>query len=327
VTLATLALAGVAHAAPRSTRLVYVRAANAEQCADEQGVRSAVAVRLGYDPFVAYSETTLVVEVRGVTGGFEADIHVVQGDGVEAGKRRIASAGVDCQKIVDALALSLSIIVDPVGALRAPIARPAAEPPPTPTPIPTEPSTPTPVPTPIPAPAPSSTPAPPPSPTRFVPSFVLSPFASVGEAPSPTAGLLVSGRVRVRWFSLGLDVRADLPASHSVTRATSVQSDSVTGWIVPCAHGSGFEGCAMLGAGPLFASSNASTAGSSTTVIWSVGARVGWTLDLGTHLFARAFVDVIVTPVDPVYSVTGATSYSYPPIGGDLGAGLGVRFP
>lgn len=332
---AALLSVGTAHATPRSARLVYVRAANAEQCADEGGLRAAVAARLGYDPFVAYAATTLVVEVRARPGAFEADIHVLEGDGVEAGRRKIASPGADCQKVIDALALSLSIIVDPVAALRGPPQSPPVAPE-------------------APAPADETPAARNPAPARtevgevppadrsdrrpsdrtearptphLVPAFLVAAYGSVAEAPSATAGALVSGRVRLRDFSLGVDVRADLPATHSFGAAGSAKSHSVTGWLVPCAHFGPFAGCALVGAGGFFATGEVAVPVSQSRWILSVGGRGVFDLALGRHWFLQAFLDVVTTPMPPALEVGGRSPYTLPVVGGDIGLGTGWQFP
>ena len=311
-----------AAAATRSTHLVYVRAANAARCADEAGVRAAVSVRLGYDPFVAYAETTLIVEIRAAAGGgFEADVRVVEGNGVEAGHRKIAVRDPDCQAAIDALALTLSIIVDPVAALRPARAEVVPPPPPPPPPAPSL-SVPTPPPEPPLAPPPPAAPAN----RAWVPSVSLSPFASVGEAPSVTAGLLVSAALRARSVSLGVDLRADLPAGASFASGT-VQSHTVTAWLVPCAHAAWLDACALVGAGALFASSDVASSATRTAFTWSFGARVGASVPITARLFARAFVDLVVTPAEVRYELGGAEVDHLPPVGGDAGIGLGVRFP
>lgn len=329
VALALGSTPAVARAAPRSTHLVYVRAASADQCADERGVRAAVARRLGYDPFVTYAQITIVVEVRAAAApGYEADIHVVEGDGVEAGTRKLTSAGPGCQEIVDALALSLSIIVDPVGALRAPSPPPTAAqelpapalPPP---PSVESPSSPSVEPPSTPSPAPAAQPA---LTGRSV-AVGLSLFASVAEAPAVSGGLLGFARVRTGAWSLGLEVRADLPASHTVNAAESVESHTVTGWLVPCGHVWRFEGCALVGAGAIFATGSVATPGSDAGFTWGFGGRVGAAFPLGERLFIHSFVDVVVTPDEAHYLLAGSSIYHLEPVGGDLGVGVGVLIP
>jgi len=312
-----------ASAATRSTHLVYVRAANAAQCADEAGMRSAVSVRLGYDPFVAYAETTLVVEIRAArAGGFEADVRVVRGDGVEAGHRKIAVEDPDCQAAIDALALTLSIIVDPVAALHP--ASVAASPVDSPAPpAPSSPPSPAPDSSPEPSPRAASPIAPAPAIPTWIPSLALSSFASVAEAPSLSAGLLLSAALRTRFASLGLDLRADLPAARSFNAGT-IRSHTTTAWAVTCAHVSWFDGCALFGAGALFGSSDVATSAAFT---WSFGARAGATVSISARFFFQAFVDLVVTPAEARYELAGAQVYRLPPVGGDVAAGLGVRFP
>jgi hypothetical protein len=103
----------------------------------------------------------------------------------------------------------------------------------------------------------------------------------------------------------------------------------VTGWLVPCAHVSWLEGCALVGAGALFATSNVAASRSSTAPTWSLGARVGLNVPLGARFFARAFADLVVTPAEAQYYIGSGSvpAYTALPVGGDLGVGVGVLFP
>src|SRR5204863_2165770 len=110
--LSTL-LATPARGAP-SARLTYVRAVGAEQCVDEEGLRRAVAARLGYDPFFPWARVTVVAHVRKDVGAYRAEVTLVDEAGVSRGKREITSPGDDCAPLGAALALTISIALDPL---------------------------------------------------------------------------------------------------------------------------------------------------------------------------------------------------------------------
>ncbi len=309
-----------ATAAGHSARLIYIRDKASLACADEDGVRTAVTKRLGYDPFVAYADMTIVAEVKGRPGGgFVAALRIVQSDGMSAGDRSLASR--DCRELVDALALTLSIIVDPVTATRGP----QAEPPPEPAPImPPEPPPPVPAPAPPPAPLP---PPPAPRPERVSILVLAAPFVSAGEAPSVAAGGILALSLRTRSLSLGVEARADLPASRSVGAGGIIHSHTVSGWVVPCAHLRWLDGCALVGGGAIFAdSTGVGEPGSATGAYFAAGVRVGATLELGTTLVVRPFVDGLIQPFRPVYEVAGAAAYRLSVAGGDAGIAVGARF-
>ena len=122
----SLADGKVAHAAP-SARLVYLRNPGAESCPDDQAIRSAVSVRLGYDPFLAFAPATLFAEISKVGREYRARIKLVDDNNVVRGTRELAYEGENCADIIDTMALSMSIAIDPTSLMRRP--EPAASPP------------------------------------------------------------------------------------------------------------------------------------------------------------------------------------------------------
>jgi hypothetical protein len=82
-----------------------------------------------------------------------------------------------------------------------------------------------------------------------------------------------------------------------------------------------------VGAGALFATSDVSSPLSRVAFTWSIGARAALDVPLGARFFARAFVDLVVTPQEAGYELDKGVVYQLPPVGGDVGAGAGVLFP
>ena len=123
--LGLLLASSPALAAP-SARLAYVREAGAESCPDEEGLRRAVAARLGYDPFFVWARVTVVAHVRKDAGAYHAEVTLVDEGGVSRGKRAVTSPGDDCAPLVGALALTISLALDPLSLAPA---QPATEPP------------------------------------------------------------------------------------------------------------------------------------------------------------------------------------------------------
>ena len=101
-----------AHAG-QSARLVYSRTAEAIACGDESGLRQAVARRLGYDPFVASSMNTVVAELRGDGEGLKARVYVIRDGNLAGGARELTSASRSCTELIAAVALAMSIAIDP----------------------------------------------------------------------------------------------------------------------------------------------------------------------------------------------------------------------
>lgn len=138
---ARLALAADATA---EAQLVYVRE-GADTCPDEEGLRDAVAARLGYDPFVRVGPAGPVVPRgagapgsappanrgparvihatmrRGRRGAplLRAEVEVKQGGRV-TGTRVLTSNESDCRELASTVAFAISIAIDPDVALRAP---------------------------------------------------------------------------------------------------------------------------------------------------------------------------------------------------------------
>jgi hypothetical protein len=128
VALAVIALAlfaSPAWAAP-ATRLVYAREPGAEKCADEGALRSAVAARLGYDPFFPWAKTTPTVNVRREGGAYRAHVALIDDKGLARGTRDLADTRDDCAELLPAMALGISIALDMLDP------RPPAPPPPEP---------------------------------------------------------------------------------------------------------------------------------------------------------------------------------------------------
>src|ERR1700733_3558820 len=130
--------------ADASSRLVYVRGPGAEQCPGEQAIRAAVRTRLGYDPFFPWAHDALFVDVTHTGGTFHVELKLVDADNLQRGARSLTVKGTDCGAVVDALALTISLTIDPDSVTRG--TQPAPPPPPA---APSEPEAPAPPPSPL----------------------------------------------------------------------------------------------------------------------------------------------------------------------------------
>ena len=106
-----LATAGTASAST-SARLVYARAPEASSCPDESALRSAVAARLGYDPFFPWARQTVVIQVWRENRKYKARIQLVDEAGLAHGTRGLSSDQATCAELFDAAALAISIAMD-----------------------------------------------------------------------------------------------------------------------------------------------------------------------------------------------------------------------
>jgi hypothetical protein len=105
--LAVSFVAGVASASP-SARLVYSRSADAASCPDEVALRSAVAARVGYDPFFPSAKRAILASTTRRGRDFVASVELVDEDGIAHGARGLHVDG-DCGGLIDAAALAIAI--------------------------------------------------------------------------------------------------------------------------------------------------------------------------------------------------------------------------
>jgi hypothetical protein len=271
VALLALVAVGEAHAdpAPRA-RLVYKRQPGAEGCPDESAVRAAVSTRLGYDPFVETATLTVSVFIDRDPRGLHAQIDLLDEAADNGGSRQLSSKRRDCRDLAPAIALAISIAIDPLRAMqpatdtssrsaadvttRAPTSDeiPVEKDPMAPTPTQPEPE-PVPVPIPVLAPTPTPTP-PPPAPVAAVHKKPLPPakpplkmarerFTWVGagilgsffSAPSPTVGFVVESGLARHNYAFTFEGRAEYPSTLEVANsAGQINVTSLLVSIIPC---------------------------------------------------------------------------------------------
>lgn len=233
IVAALLGWARVASANP-TARLVYVRGEGADTCPDEAEMRKAVAARLGYDPFRPFATTTLTAEISKDKTAFHGRVRLVDEAGVERGARDLESRAADCRDLTTAMALSMSIAIDPLSMTRPPpteasvVTEPerAPEPPPAPE-----------APPPAPAkPAPPDVPPPDRTPASSPPRFALGAagHVAVGIAPAASVGLRPSVEVLAPRWSVGLEGRFDFAAGSASSEGGRTETSLAGGAVVPC---------------------------------------------------------------------------------------------
>ena len=328
VASATLAISSRAEASP-TARLVYVRGEGADTCPDEAALKQSVAARLGYDPFRPFVQPTLFAEVHRDKGRFVGSLKMVDGAGIERGARRFDAAGDDCAELTATMALSMSIAIDPRSALA----------PPPGTPAPAADSTEAPSldkPTDAPADAPVKTPAPP---ETSIPTGPPPPAGSKGRlgvgiglhgaaglSPVATAGARISGEVSWSSLSVGLELRADLPASSNLERGGAVKTWLIGAAVVPCWRVAWFSGCAVGLVGRLQASSvDVARETRETFAFAAAGLRLAADFPVGEALAVRLGADLLGTITPFVLDVDGQRVYDSSVVSGLASATL-VKF-
>jgi hypothetical protein len=312
-----------------SARLVYVRGPGADLCPNEDAVRKAVAARLGYDPFFLSAPTTIFVEASRDGDRFAAVVKLIDDQGVERGTRHLESHTRDCGDLIGTLALTISLVVDPVSLASAPnppdssAAAPAAPPAPSPPPVAssaqgTEP----------PQVALPSHPIATPEVARRADAMTffagVAVLGSLGSALAPTAGAAVFGGARGGWASLQVEARADLPAAALTPPAA--RSWALLASVVPCAHWLRAFVCGTFGLESIHATGNAAAPRSAETLVALAGGRLGADLVATGGFALAAFAGGFLPFQRPRIEIDGVAVHSFSPVAGEVGISGLERF-
>ena len=360
-----LVLAGAAWLMPgravagQSARLVYSRTADASSCPDERGLRQAVARRLGYDPFVAASMNTVVAELRGDGEGLKARVYVIREGNQAGGSRELASPSRDCTELLAAIALAISIAVDPDALDRteqtpAPAAGSAngvEKQPDAPAPVdaqvsrqtkPEQPPAPSAVTTNTKSPGrlPSSTPSASPSESKHMVSFSMGVAASgaSGPAPWPSVGMALFASVRIRNWAFSLEPEATLPSTSTTTHSGSkariwtIGGGASGGYFFgPLYVGVLFDAVVLNAQGLNAQGHNVDSPKKAHPLLASAGLRLGYALNLTEHLAVVARADglIALSQLDMKLNLNSANPdalYTTPRGFARLGLGLDYGF-
>jgi len=301
-------------------RLSYARESGAEQCPDESVVRESVSTRLGYDPFDDRAARVLKAVVRRSGRSFVARIELYDATGKRQGARDLAGSGMDCGELATAMAIAMSLGIDPLSA--------TAPPPPKP-PAPAMPV----VPEPGPPPQVVLSTAPPPPAARPEPAAKGAPLrarfgagASVawGISPAtPAAGATLIAGLRRGIASLELEGAADF--SPTATKG-SVRANSSL-WLAslaPCLHFGIGLGCVIGGLGSLDATGLVKNSESGQKFFADVGLRLGVEIPFADRFYVALHVDALATPTHITYDSGAHQFWTTPPGSIALGITLGV---
>jgi hypothetical protein len=152
----------------------------------------------------------------------------------------------------------------------------------------------------------------------------LGALAAAGAGPAVSFGLAARASLRWRALSVGVEGRADLPASAD-TAAGPVSGALRLVSLVPCAHLSVLFGCGVVSAGVIQSESEANGARESTAFA-AAGARVGVGVPVVSWLEVMGHVDVLATLSRTAVLVDGVEAWRTPPLHGVLGLGALVPF-
>lgn len=289
-------------------------------------VRQAVVTRLGYDPFSSYAAATMFTEVTADGASFTANLKLVDGDNAVRGDRTLKTQGA-CAELMEAMALTISIAIDPESATREgpPPDAPPAERPVGPLPSISEASSATngvdrasEEPAPAPKAAESATP--------LALAASLGPLVSVGSAPGIAVGGVLAVDAHYGHFFAGIEGRADAPASKSVTSG-QISSSLVMGTLFAgVRYGVVFAG-AVAGLGSVRASSSdLARPHDADALIANAGVRAGVAVPLTKWLELRGRLEGLANLPRHRLEIDGREAYRYPVVAGNMSAALAVRF-
>ncbi len=337
-----------------SVRMQYARDAGAERCADEQSLRSAVTTRLGYDPFRDDAVRIVTATIGRAPRGLRGRVEVREADGAVAGSREIVSARNDCGELVSAMALAISIAIDPMSLMRpagpVPSASSSPAPPASEAPAPSiasaspGPSSEPPATSTEPVSPPTSLPIAPAPAETWHPGLRATVIGAIGTEPAIVPGFVVAFDLTHTNVALGVEARFDVAGSLPLVghgNGAEVHAAIAAGGVHACVrHAWGRiapRACVVVQAGATYGGGSQLLEAADVVAPYvAAGARVGVDVTLVGPLFAMLVADVYgslartsLEIVDQSPDGTAVGQHAVWTTGwitGTAGVGLGVRF-
>lgn len=308
--------------AEEKARLVYVRGEGAEACPAEVDLRLWVMARLGYDPFSPQASRVVIARVEARDHQLFSSVEMADQHGLSTGRRELSSKNERCQDLARAMALSISLVIDPEraslvrdesGAGPAPAA-PATAPPPA-----------------TPARATSSSAAAAPGAKQAGPSthVVLRGAleSGAGVLPGWALGGTLGVGLRSRVISLALEGRGALSLGRDLTPRGSLTGSLLLARLLGCLH---FEAVGLCAAGYLgqqrLGTSDVAQPQTSAGSYFGFGPRVELELPLTRGLAVMVGVEGVVNVTRNRALLTGLEVWKAPAVGGTLSMGVAAHF-
>lgn len=270
---------------PPRVQLIDHRGPGTERCPSTETIELAVTARLGYSPFRLPAERTMRVAFSRDSQGMHANVDELGSTAAARGSRQLHSATFDCQELSQAVALALSIAIDPSAGLLGPSLEPPAPPAPAAS---TPPS--------VPTAAAVRQPAPP---VNGATGSLAGPRAelwvaagaAIGTNPSPVATFALGAAARWPFASLGLEATANTPTSSPLPEGT-FRTFTAAATATGCGHWRFLGACALATAGGFAAwgETDANPMRASAPLI-EVGARLMAELPITQLVALRARLD------------------------------------
>jgi hypothetical protein len=312
--------------AEEKVRLVYVRGAGADDCPAEVDLRLWVMARLGYDPFSPQASRVVISRVEARGDRLVSNLEVIDERSMSTGQRELTAKPGRCGELARALALSISLAIDPDRASQPATAEPAkpaedagllAKPEEAP-----------------PGPKPSVTLAPEPSrATAEPPAEVPHGFASLalasswGALPGASLGAAASFGLRRRSFALSIDALGQIALPRELEPRGQLEGALLGGGASLCAVFGAWEVCAVgRAAAQRLAAFGVARPGASYGLFLGVGPRLAWAVPLGRQVAFTAGLEGLLHLTRNSAQLSGREVWRTPPLGGSLQLGVRMLF-
>lgn len=308
------ALPAAAQSSP-GVALRYEPGPLADRCPSLDAVQNAVSARLGFSPFQPRPAWNVTASIAAQGDGLVGTIELYDASGKLIGKREITSSP-DCEALVEAIAVGISVALEPL--VVPPVPQATSEP------------------AEAPAPEPAKAPPPPSEPAQVKPRPVepaakpvqwaaqLGPQLIVGLTPSlvPAIAAQLSGKHGN--LSLGLEGHASMPTDESVPNG-SVRTSLLTASLLPCGHSGPWMGCAVLTMGSLRAEGrDLDMPRQGQALVAAAGVRTGLSVSLSRVVFASLHGELSAALTQTTVLIDGRDQWTSPPFWGGFGLGFGA---
>jgi hypothetical protein len=311
-----------------SSRLVYVRGPGAEACPGQNAVREAVKKRLGYDPFFPNSDKTIILRIVRDSNTFRGEVELIDEQGTQVGKREFSAAPGECDQLMRAMALSISIAIDPNSAetyrqgpeADAPLD--LAEPQPDAGGSEAELASTSKSQAPVPLVASSAKPAV--ARPRWLWSAGLGGTRQFGSMPAGAWGATASAALRTGAWSLTVEGELDAPVTTE-EQGVELRGSGGALKLLPCGQWKLLRACQLTALRWHTASGSASGLGATRNSL-ALGTRLGLELPISASFSALMYGDLLLTAL-PVRLVSeDRTLWEMPLLTGGIGIAAVVHF-
>lgn len=318
----------VAPSAARGDEVPYLRLAydvgDVSSCPDERYLRDALTSRMGYDPVRADGKGSVEVHVAAASGrGLTATVTFQAEASANPTRRELAAKDGRCVDLVQAVAVTLAVLIDPFGEHRERGARAAAErsaappPPSAPEPAPATPVTSRPA-------APDVPPAR--EPVRLEAWGVG--LASLGLVPELGVGGAVGATARRGGFAFGASARAETTPSEVALGRGRVDASLLGGGLEACFAFAYARACATGAMGSYAGRDETVTSPVTRRALYAqVGLRAAVRVPIVSRLGLLVFAEGAVPVTRPELVVDGEVVHRTSPITGTLGLGPSFEVP